>query len=59
MAIIITIMVVLLIMCYVSLKLHESDFGYKTDEKILVFSHKDDIDRYGLRYFTKAGIQKY
>lgn len=56
MAIIITIMVVLLIMCYVSLKLHEDNFGYKTEEKILVFSHKDDIDRYGWRYFTKASI---
>ncbi len=58
MAIIITIIVVLLILCYINFKLHESDFGYNTREKILIFSHKDDIDRYGWHYTYKTSIQE-
>lgn len=58
MAIIITIIAALLIMCYINFRLHENNFYHKTDDKILIFSHKNDIDRYGRRYFTKTYLQK-
>lgn len=56
MAIIITIIVTIIIILTLAFKVTPKNYTACSKQKVLVFSHKSDIDRYGLCYFTKACI---
>lgn len=59
MAVIMTVIVTIIIgtLALVS-RIIPKNYSTSSNQKVLVFSHKGDIDRYGLCDFIKACIQK-
>lgn len=57
MAVIITVIVTIIVSTLVLfLKVTPRNYSSSSNQKVLVFSHKSDIDRYGMCYSFKACI---
>jgi len=59
MAVIMTVIVTIIIgTLALVLRVIPKNYSANSNQKVLVFSHKSDIDRYGMCDFIKACIQK-